>query len=146
MKPSIDNLKLKQKAKSKKQKAKKKKKMVLSIKNCNNKMKKLLDEGTLLPPPSSDYAILSNYLLGLCIYIANPLTSFYVLIDVRLIIPVLFSEKWRWLCEILHHSVSCLSMVVAICGSGGNGGRIWVLGFGFGVRKGWVLGLGKGMF
>ena len=79
MKPSIDNLKLKQKAKSKKQKAKKKKKMVLSIKNCNNKMKKLFDEGTLLPPSSSNYAILSNYLLGLCIYITNPLTSFYVL-------------------------------------------------------------------
>ena len=52
---------------------------MLSIKNCNNKKKKLLDKGTLLPPPSLDYAILSNYLLGLCIYITDPLTSFYVL-------------------------------------------------------------------
>ena len=84
MKPSIEILKLKQKKKKKKKKKKNKKKQtnkqtMLSIKNCNNKMKKLLDEGTLLPPPSSDYAILTNYLLGLCIYITNPLTSFYVL-------------------------------------------------------------------
>ena len=35
-------------------------------------------------------------------------------------------------------------VVVAICGGGGNGGRIWVLGFDFGGRKGWVLGLGEG--
>ena len=90
MKPSIEILKLKhtqnkKKKTKKKQKTKtktnkqKNKQIVLLVKNCNNKMKKLLDEGTLLPPPSSDYAILTNYLLGLCIYITNPLTSFYVL-------------------------------------------------------------------
>ena len=33
-------------------------------------------------------------------------------------------------------------VVVAI--SGGGGGRIQVLGFDFGGRKGWVLGLGEG--
>ena len=71
MKPSIEILKLKhtQKKKTKqnkKQKQKQKnKQIVLLVKNCNNKMKKLLDEGTLLPPPSSDYTILSNYLLGI---------------------------------------------------------------------------------
>ena len=71
MKPSIEILKLKhtQKKKqkqNKKQKQKQKnKQIVLLVKNCNNKMKKLLDEGTLLPPPSSDYTILSNYLLGI---------------------------------------------------------------------------------
>ena len=75
MKPSIEILKLKKKKKNKQTN----KQTMLLVKNFNNKMKKLLDEGTLLPPPSSDYAILSNYLLGLCIYITNPLTSFYVL-------------------------------------------------------------------
>ena len=74
MKPSIEILKLKHtqnKKNKKKQKTKtktnkqKNKQIVLLVKNCNNKMKKLLDEGTLLPPPSSDYTILSNYLLGI---------------------------------------------------------------------------------
>ena len=36
------------------------------------------------------------------------------------------------------------SMVAAICGGGGDDGRIWVLGFDFGGRKGGVLGLGEG--
>ena len=35
-------------------------------------------------------------------------------------------------------------MVAAIYGGGGGGGRIWVLDFDFGGRKGWVLGLGEG--
>ena len=35
-------------------------------------------------------------------------------------------------------------MVAAICGGSGGGGRIWVFGFDFGGRKGWVLGLGEG--
>ena len=35
-------------------------------------------------------------------------------------------------------------VVAAICGGGGDSGRIWVLGFDFGGRKGWVLGLGEG--
>ena len=28
-------------------------------------------------------------------------------------------------------------------GGSGNAGRIWVLGFDFGGRKGWILGLGE---
>ena len=35
-------------------------------------------------------------------------------------------------------------MVAAIPGGSGDSGRIWVLGFDFGGRKGWVLGLGEG--
>ena len=35
--------------------------------------------------------------------------------------------------------------MAAIRGGGGDGGgRVWVLGFVFGGRKGWVLGLGDG--
>ena len=41
------------------------------------------------------------------------------------------------MCEILHHSIGYLSVVAAICGDGGDdGGRIRVLGFDFGGRKG----------
>ena len=35
-------------------------------------------------------------------------------------------------------------VVAAISSGGGGSGRIWVLGFDFGGRKGWVLGLGEG--
>ena len=35
-------------------------------------------------------------------------------------------------------------VVAAIRGGSGGSGRIWVLGFDFGGRKGWVLGLGEG--
>ena len=40
--------------------------------------------------------------------------------------------QWRW------------PVVATIHGGGSNDGRIWVLGFDFGGRKGWVLGLGEG--
>ena len=33
---------------------------------------------------------------------------------------------------------------VAVIHGGGNDGRIWILGFDFGGRKGWVLSLGDG--
>ena len=40
--------------------------------------------------------------------------------------------QWQW------------PVVAAIRSGGGGSGRIWVLGFDFGGRKGWVLGLGEG--
>ena len=107
-------------------------------------MKKLLDEGTLLPLPSSDYAILSNYLLGLCIYITNPLTSFYVLM-IDWCVPNHTSSVFEEVTVVVWDFASFSRL--PFCGGGGdNEGRIWVLGFDFGGRKGWVLGLGKEMF